>query len=417
MLRGSTSRIATFTIGDTRSGVGAFLAGVLYNSAGLTATYQADTAATATAITLVTMTAGTWVSGGFVELSAAGTYQIGLPNAALASGKQVKVILSGAANMAPVEITIDLQAVDDQDAVRMGLTALPNANANAAGGLYTLGGTGVDLAAWRGSTPSPLNSGAVQVYVVGYSGDPGGVTTLLGRVPGTVQPQTGDAYARLGAPAGASISADLQQDTSNVLAAIAAVPGLTWAYTAGARTLSSFGSLVTDVVAGVWGYAKASAAALATTTIGRWLYDTLTSVKGQTDTISTSGVYVAGTLVNGSLTIRQGDSYTPTNPIALPKPSGAVYPADLTGWACKLKANKRDTSGAAGTTALTVTLSVVNPTTTQDLAVDDLAAATTAALEPGDANAWDFEIEMTKGAEVITPWSGTMTVVPDVAGA
>jgi hypothetical protein len=39
--------------------------------------------------------------------------------------------------------------------------------------------------------------------------DTSGVTTLLSRIPGTVQPQTGDAYARLGAPAGASVSADV----------------------------------------------------------------------------------------------------------------------------------------------------------------------------------------------------------------
>jgi hypothetical protein len=40
-------------------------------------------------------------------------------------------------------------------------------------------------------------------------GDTSGVTTLLTRIPGTVQPQTGDSYARLGAPSGASIDADI----------------------------------------------------------------------------------------------------------------------------------------------------------------------------------------------------------------
>jgi len=56
--------------------------------------------------------------------------------------------------------------------------------------------------------------------------DSSGVTTLLTRVPGVVQPQTGDAYARLGAPAGASMSAD-----------IAAIPGAVWGV--GARTLTA----------------------------------------------------------------------------------------------------------------------------------------------------------------------------------
>lgn len=40
-------------------------------------------------------------------------------------------------------------------------------------------------------------------------GDTPGTTTLLTRIPGTVQPQTGDSYARLGTPAGASVSADI----------------------------------------------------------------------------------------------------------------------------------------------------------------------------------------------------------------
>lgn len=43
-----------------------------------------------------------------------------------------------------------------------------------------------------------------------YAGaDTGGTVTLLGRIPGVVQPQTGDAYARLGSPAGASVAADI----------------------------------------------------------------------------------------------------------------------------------------------------------------------------------------------------------------
>lgn len=48
-------------------------------------------------------------------------------------------------------------------------------------------------------------------------GDTSGTTTLLTRIPGTVQPQTGDSYARLGAPAGASVSADIAAVNTNVL--------------------------------------------------------------------------------------------------------------------------------------------------------------------------------------------------------
>jgi hypothetical protein len=65
------------------------------------------------------------------------------------------------------------------------------------------------------------------------TGDSSGVTTLLSRIPGTVQPQTGDAYARLGAPAGASLAADIA-----ALPSASAVATAVWASTT--RTLSAF---------------------------------------------------------------------------------------------------------------------------------------------------------------------------------
>lgn len=51
---------------------------------------------------------------------------------------------------------------------------------------------------------------------------PADVDTLKTRLPGVVQPQTGDAYARIGAPAGASLAADV----AAVLAAIGALEDL-----------------------------------------------------------------------------------------------------------------------------------------------------------------------------------------------
>jgi hypothetical protein len=64
------------------------------------------------------------------------------------------------------------------------------------------------------------NTGALPVVVTFFpeeagdyraepTADSSGTTTLLARIPGTVQPQTGDAFARLGAPSGASIAADI----------------------------------------------------------------------------------------------------------------------------------------------------------------------------------------------------------------
>lgn len=51
----------------------------------------------------------------------------------------------------------------------------------------------------------------IEAETDGIGADTAGVTTLLTRIPGTVQPQTGDSFARLGAPTGVSISADLAE--------------------------------------------------------------------------------------------------------------------------------------------------------------------------------------------------------------
>lgn len=142
LLAGTTSKLIQFAVDDSSSTTGDGLTGLVYNSASMTAYYYREGAGSATAITLVTMTLGTWASGGFVVVNGTnmpGLYQLGIPNAAIATGaKSVVVLLKGATNMAPVRLEIELTAIDNQDAVRAGLTALPNANAAANGGLATV---------------------------------------------------------------------------------------------------------------------------------------------------------------------------------------------------------------------------------------------------------------------------------------
>jgi len=76
------------------------------------------------------MTLGTWATGGLIVADATnmpGVYILSIPNAALASGaKSVVIFLQGATNMAPVVLEIELTAVDNQDSVRFGMSALPN---------------------------------------------------------------------------------------------------------------------------------------------------------------------------------------------------------------------------------------------------------------------------------------------------
>jgi len=142
---GTTSKTIEIFIQDSSSTTGAGLTGLVYNSSGLSAYFHRPKDTSATAITLATLAANNsaYSSGGFREIDATnlpGWYRFDIPDTALAaSNTSCSIMLKGATNMAPLPIEIELTAWDNQDAVRGGLTALPNANAEAAGGLYTRG--------------------------------------------------------------------------------------------------------------------------------------------------------------------------------------------------------------------------------------------------------------------------------------
>jgi hypothetical protein len=137
--KASTSIPLYVFVQDSSVTTGAGLTGLAYNTASLVASYVRPLAARS-AITLATQTVtGAFSSGGFVEVDATNTpglYRFDIPDAAIATGvNSVVIMLKGAANMVPVVLEVDLVAYDPQDTVRLGLTAMPNAAANAAGGL------------------------------------------------------------------------------------------------------------------------------------------------------------------------------------------------------------------------------------------------------------------------------------------
>jgi hypothetical protein len=118
---GTTSKLVHIFIQDATSTTGAGLTGLVYNSAGLTAYYLPEGDASATSITLATMTVGTWATGGFKEVDATnmpGVYEIGLPDAVIdnTSEGSVLVMLKGATNMVPVLLEIELDKVDYRNA-------------------------------------------------------------------------------------------------------------------------------------------------------------------------------------------------------------------------------------------------------------------------------------------------------------
>lgn len=112
--KGTTSKVIEVFIPDSSSSTGAGLTGLEWDSSGLSWYYsrEDDGDEGGTEVTLATATRGTYQSGGFVEKDATnlpGVYQIGIPNACLATGAGWCVMmLKGATDMAPVPVEIQL---------------------------------------------------------------------------------------------------------------------------------------------------------------------------------------------------------------------------------------------------------------------------------------------------------------------
>lgn len=147
IVAGATSQSVNVFVQNSSVTTGAGLTGLVFNSGSLIAYYTFTGAnATATVISLVTLAAvnSAYSSGGFKEIDAThmpGVYRLDIPNTALAaaSGQSVVIMLSGATNMAPVLLEIELTATNNQDGVHFGLTGIPNAAAGASGGLHING--------------------------------------------------------------------------------------------------------------------------------------------------------------------------------------------------------------------------------------------------------------------------------------
>ena len=136
---GSTDFIYYVFLQDSSSSTGEGLTGLAYNTSNLTAYYVRNGAA-AVEISLVTQTVtGAHTDGGFVEVNATycpGLYRIDLPDAMIAAGvTDVVLYLQGATNLLDTPDRIRLTAMDLDDTVRAGLTALPNTAQSAAGGI------------------------------------------------------------------------------------------------------------------------------------------------------------------------------------------------------------------------------------------------------------------------------------------
>ena len=142
ILAGTTSFLLRVTIYDSTQTTPTGKTGLVYNTSGLTAYYIRSGSSSTTAITLATQTLGTWATGGFKEVDATnmpGVYELSVPNAVIASGAVRATICIKGTNIFCPPIDIELDAVNYQDGVRFGMTALPNvASGSGAGQLATV---------------------------------------------------------------------------------------------------------------------------------------------------------------------------------------------------------------------------------------------------------------------------------------
>jgi hypothetical protein len=153
--RGQGSIVLRIKILNSSVSTGAGLTGLSSTSSGLIISTIADNEATATSYTVAASnvetitTLGTYAapSSGkcrFREVDATnhkGVYEIQLADARfnVSSAKSVLVSVLGATNAAETDVVIPLRDLDPFDAVRAGLTALPNVASGSAGAIITSG--------------------------------------------------------------------------------------------------------------------------------------------------------------------------------------------------------------------------------------------------------------------------------------
>lgn len=183
--KGATSQRVGIFLQDTSKSDGSGLTGIVAANLTCYRWREDDGNANATQLSLSGGTRGTWSSGGFVEKDATnmpGLYELGLDNNGLVTGAEwVIYMLKGATNMAPVLLEIELVDVDLFDAVHFGLSALPNAAANAANGLHTIG-TGAGQIQVDGSGNAFVD--VKEINTVSCTGRDLGASVLLANPPG-----------------------------------------------------------------------------------------------------------------------------------------------------------------------------------------------------------------------------------------
>lgn len=173
--KGSTNRSVTVRIIDSSDGTPE--TGVVYNSSGIDLWYRREGAAkvsiTEADLTTPALT-DAHADGGFLHIGD-GEYRLDLPDAAFATGAEHVDFGGTVTGMIVIGGRVRLIDADLEDAVRLGLTALPNAAADAAGGLPVSDAGGLDLDAKLANTNEITTARMQELDAGGLPGDIAGL--------------------------------------------------------------------------------------------------------------------------------------------------------------------------------------------------------------------------------------------------
>lgn len=188
---GATNRFIYFYIQEDAgaSNPGEPVTGLVFSS--LDSASYARAGGVRVAITLKTLSAADAVydAGGFIlvdDTNMAGTYRLDVPDAAFATGvDQVVIQIDPGATRVCAPVLVDITDVDLRDAVRGGMTALPNVDAGSAGGVATDTDANGAVRIVDGTGARELNTNVGAVALVDV------VTTLTGHTAQTADHTAG----------------------------------------------------------------------------------------------------------------------------------------------------------------------------------------------------------------------------------
>lgn len=235
ILKGSTDQSTIIRIVDSTDGTPE--TGVTSASGGLDLKYRREGGLTADLTESDLAAVDSAHSDGGMKHIGAGYYRVDLPDAACATGANGVLVFGTVTGMVVQASYHPLWDINPNDAVRAGMTALPNAAADAAGGLPVSDAGGLDLDAQVGTKINSIldDTGTAGVVVASIAANAVNASALaadaVAEINATVDTAISDAALATAAavadlPTNAELATALAAADDAVLAAIAALNNL-----------------------------------------------------------------------------------------------------------------------------------------------------------------------------------------------